>query len=217
MKITIENYSKVIRNDTVLDGISLELESGNVYGLRGVNGSGKTMLLRAICGLIYATEGTVRIDDQILGQDISFPPSVGILIENPGFLSNMSGYENLYAISRIKKTIGRAEIEAVMRKFGLNPEEKKHYRKYSLGMKQKLGLCAAFMEQPELILLDEPTNALDEHSVAVLKQEIEEQRDRGALVIIASHDRETLNMLSDKVIEIENGRIKDVGTYEQKA
>lgn len=217
MKITIENYSKVIRNDTVLDGISLELESGNVYGLRGVNGSGKTMLLRAICGLIYATEGTVRIDDQILGQDISFPPSVGILIENPGFLSNMSGYENLYAISQIKKIIGRAEIEAVMRKFGLNPEEKKHYRKYSLGMKQKLGLCAAFMEQPELILLDEPTNALDEHSVAVLKQEIEEQRDRGALVIIASHDRETLNMLSDKVIEIENGRIKDVGTYEQKA
>lgn len=217
MKITIENYSKVIRNDTVLDRISLELESGNVYGLRGVNGSGKTMLLRAICGLIYATEGVVRIDDQILGQDMSFPPSVGILIENPGFLSNMSGYENLYAISQIKKIIGKDEIEAVMRRFDLNPTEKKHYRKYSLGMKQKLGLCAAFMEQPDLILLDEPTNALDEHSVAVLKQEIEEQRDRGALVIIASHDRETLNMLSDKVIEIENGRIKDVGTYEQKA
>lgn len=124
MKITIENYSKVIRNDTVLDRISLELESGNVYGLRGVNGSGKTMLLRAICGLIYATEGVVRIDDQILGKDMSFPPSVGILIENPGFLSNMSGYENLYAISQIKKIIGKDEIEAVMRRFDLNPTEK---------------------------------------------------------------------------------------------
>lgn len=208
MKVRVENYSKVIRKDTVLDRISLEFESGNVYGLRGVNGSGKTMLLRAICGLIYATEGEVIIDGQVLGRDISFPPSVGVLIENPGFLPDLSGYDNLYALSQIKKKIGKTEIEEMMQRFGLEPKEKKYYRKYSLGMKQKLGLCAAFMEQPDLILLDEPTNALDEHSVEVLEKEIQSQKERGALIILASHERETLDRLSDEVIEIENGRIK---------
>ena len=143
-----------------------------------------------------------------MGRDISFPPSVGVLIENPGFLPDLSGYDNLYALSQIKKKIGKTEIEEMMQRFGLEPKEKKYYRKYSLGMKQKLGLCAAFMEQPDLILLDEPTNALDEHSVEVLEKEIQSQKERGALIILASHERETLDRLSDEVIEIENGRIK---------
>lgn len=216
MEVRMSHCSKIIRKDKVLENISLEFISGKVYGLRGVNGSGKTMLLRLLCGLIYASEGEVVIDGQVLGKDISFPPSVGVLIENPGFLPEFSGYDNLYAISQIKKKIGRNEIEAIMREFDLDPGERKHYRKFSLGMKQKLGLCAAFMEQPDMILLDEPTNALDEHSVMVLKQEIERQKERGTLIVLASHDRETLNMLADEMIEIENGKIRGAEVHDQK-
>lgn len=209
MQVVVEHYTKEIKNDLILNDINYEFESGKIYGLRGKNGSGKTMLIRGLCGLIYPTSGQVVIDGQVLGTDISFPPSVGILIEEPGFIPGYSGYENLYALSRIKKLIQPEDIIALMDCFGLDARNKKKYKKYSLGMKQKLGLCAAFMEQPDLILLDEPTNALDEGSVEILRKQLIQHKERGALIIVASHDREELDLLADEIVEISAGRIKE--------
>lgn len=209
MQVAVEHYTKEIKNDIILNDINYIFESGRIYGLRGKNGSGKTMLIRGLCGLIHPTSGQVIIDGQILGQDISFPPSVGILIEEPGFIPGYSGFENLSALSQIRKQAGADEITALMQEFGLDAGDKKKYKKYSLGMKQKLGLCAAFMEQPDLILLDEPTNALDEGSVEILRQVLLRHKERGALIIIASHDREELDLLADEIVEIASGRIKE--------
>lgn len=209
MQVTVEHYTKEIKNDVILNDINYTFKSGKIYGLRGKNGSGKTMLIRGICGLIHPTSGQVLIDGQVIGRDISFPPSVGILIEEPGFIPGYSGYENLYALSQIKKQIGVEEITALMDCFGLDAKDKKKYKKYSLGMKQKLGLCAAFMERPDLILLDEPTNALDEGSVEILRNQLIQHKERGALIIVASHDREELDLLADEIIEIASGRIKE--------
>ncbi len=209
MQVAVEHYTKEIKNDIILNDINYIFESGRIYGLRGKNGSGKTMLIRGLCGLIHPTAGQVSIDGQVLGQDISFPPSVGILIEEPGFIPGYSGFENLSALSQIRKLAGAEEIRALMQEFGLDAADKKKYKKYSLGMKQKLGLCAAFMEQPELILLDEPTNALDEGSVEILRQMLLRHKERGALIIIASHDREELDLLADEIVEIASGRIKE--------
>lgn len=162
MQIDVNSVSKQIGSQTVLEHITLHLESGHIYGLKGRNGSGKTMLMRALCGLIKCTSGEVVIDGQVLRRDISFPKSVGVLIEGPGFISNYSGLENLKTIASIKGIADEKQIREKMRELGLDPDEKKAYRKYSLGMKQKLGIVAAVMEEPELIILDEPTNALDE-------------------------------------------------------
>lgn len=209
MQVSVEHYTKEIKNDVILNDISYIFESGKIYGLRGKNGSGKTMLIRGLCGLIHPTSGQVVIDGQVLGTDISFPPSVGILIEDPGFIPGYSGYENLYALSQIKKQIGAEEIRTLMDCFGLDAKDKKKYKKYSLGMKQKLGLCAAFMEQPDFILLDEPTNALDEGTVEILRKQLIQHKERGALIIVASHDREELDLLADEIVEIASGRIKE--------
>lgn len=209
MQVSVEHYTKEIKNDVILNDINYTFESGKIYGLRGKNGSGKTMLIRGLCGLIHPTSGRIVIDGQVLGTDISFPPSVGILIEDPGFIPGYSGYENLFALSQIKKQIGAEEIRTLMSCFGLDAKDKKKYKKYSLGMKQKLGLCAAFMEQPEFILLDEPTNALDEGSVEILRKQLLQHKERGALIIVASHDREELDLLADEIVEIASGRIRE--------
>ena len=166
-----------------------------MYGLKGKNGSGKTMLMRVICGLISATEGTVEIDGKILGKNMTFPDSVGVLIENPAFIGNYTGFKNLKVLASIQNRVDDEHIREVTHQVGLDPDDKRTYRKYSLGMKQKLGIAAAYMENPDLIILDEPINAL------------EEQKKRGALIIIACHDKEELEMLSDEIIEISEGRI----------
>ena len=204
MVIKLTNVSKVIKKAKVLDNVNLELTSGKVYGLKGKNGSGKTMLMRVICGLISATEGTVEIDGKILGKDMTFPDSVGVLIENPAFIGNYTGFKNLKVLASIQNRVDDEHIREVIRQVGLDPDDKRTYRKYSLGMKQKLGIAAAYMENPDLIILDEPINALDE---AGAKQVLEEQKKRGALIIIACHDKEELEMLSDEIIEISEGRI----------
>ena len=204
MVIKLTNVSKVIKKAKVLDSVNLEFTSGKVYGLKGKNGSGKTMLMRVICGLISATEGTVEIDGKILGKDMTFPDSVGVLIENPAFIGNYTGFKNLKVLASIQNRVDDEHIREVIRQVGLDPDDKRTYRKYSLGMKQKLGIAAAYMENPDLIILDEPINALDE---AGAKQVLEEQKKRGALIIIACHDKEELEMLSDEIIEISEGRI----------
>ena len=207
MKINIDNISKSFDKGLVLNNINLYFESGKVYGLKGRNGSGKTMLLRAISGLILPDKGTIKIDDKILGDDLSFPPSVGVLIENPGYIPELSGKENLKNIADIKSVISDDEINEIMKYFDLEPESKKPVKKYSLGMKQKLGLCMAFMEDPELILLDEPMNALDEKAVNDLKDLILKKEKEGKLIIIASHDLEDLEELTDEIIEMQNGEV----------
>ena len=210
MYIEIDDLTKVIDKHKVLDKVSIKLEKGKIYGIKGKNGSGKTMLLRAICGLIKPTEGDVRVGEKVIGKDAAFPESVGVLIENPGFIPSFSGYENLKMLADIKKLIGKEDIEAVMEKVGLEKAcFKKKYRTYSLGMKQMLGIAAAIMEKPDLILLDEPTNALDEESVRKLLDILREEKGRGACIVLASHDMEELTLLSDIIFIMEEGRLRE--------
>ncbi|MGN0374230.1 MAG: ATP-binding cassette domain-containing protein [Butyrivibrio sp.] len=206
--IKIENYSKNIGKNRVLSDINLILESGIVYGLKGKNGSGKTMLMRAISGLISPTEGKVIINEKVLGKDISFPESIGILIENPSFLPQYSGFDNLKMIASIKNCVDDEKIKMYMRELGLDPDDTKKYRKYSLGMKQKLGIVCAIMENPDIVILDEPINALDEESVERVKKVITRIKTEDKIIIIACHDKEELFYLADKIIEIEGGKIK---------
>lgn len=207
MLIKINNVSKKIKGAVVVDNVSMKLKSGNVYGLRGINGSGKTMLMRLIAGLIHPTEGAIAMDGKILGKDMEFPESIGILIENPAFLDTYSGFENLKMLSSICELISDKEIKEAIARVGLNPEDKKKYKKYSLGMKQRLGIAAAIMEKPNLLLLDEPTNALDEAGVELLKMIVKEEKERGALVVLSCHDTEILMEMADVIYYLEEGRV----------
>ncbi len=207
MNITIENVSKEYKNEYVLRNITLTLQSGKVYGLYGKNGSGKTMLMRMICGLIRPTTGRICIDGKELGKNISFPNSVGALIENPGFIESFSGYNNLKMLADIKRIIGKKEIEEVLKHVNLYDQKNKKVRKYSLGMKKKLGIAAAIMENPELVLLDEPMNALDKNSMECVRKIINHLKAQNKLIIIASHDLNDLNNISDEIIKLELGEI----------
>ncbi len=210
MYIELKDIEKTIGANTVLSDINVRLESGNIYGLKGKNGSGKTMLMRIICGLIRPSRGEVSIDGKILHKDISFPESIGVLIENPAFLSQYSGFDNLKLLSSIKKIIKDEDIIRTIEKVGLDPHDKKKYKKYSLGMKQKLGIACAIMEKPDIIILDEPVNAVDEDGVKRIREILCELKNENKIIILACHDKEELYFLSDNIIEIENGRIKDV-------
>ncbi len=207
MKIEVKDYTKIIKGITILDNINITFESGKCYGLKGKNGSGKTMLMRAVSGLITATKGAVIIDGETLGKEISFPRSIGVLIENPAFIANYTGYKNLELLACIQNRIGKEEIRKTMEDVGLEPDDKRKYRKYSLGMKQKLGIASAFMEKPDIIILDEPINAIDEAGVIKVKKMIQEAKNRGAIIITACHDAEELQELSDEIIQIAEGRI----------
>ena len=207
MYIKITDVNKTIKKAPILRDINLEFTGGKVYGLRGKNGSGKTMLMRAICGLITPDSGIIDIDGKILGKDISFPESIGVLIENPAFIGNYTGFKNLKVLASIQNRIGDEQIRKALEDIGLDSDDKRTYRKYSLGMKQKLGIAAAVMENPDIIILDEPINALDDVSVEKVHDILEEQKKRGAVIIIACHDKEELDQLSDEIIEISDGRI----------
>lgn len=212
--IELEDVVKDIKGKRIIDHVSLHLESGKIVGLKGVNGSGKTMLMRLICGLITVTSGRITIDGKQLGKDITFPESIGILIENPAFLDSYSGFDNLKMLASIQGHIGEKEIREVLTQVGLDPMDKKKYRKYSLGMKQRLGIAAAVMEEPDIIILDEPTNALDSDGVAMLKEILHQHRERGALLLISCHDLATLQELSDEIYLMESGTLR---AYEGEA
>lgn len=205
--VRLEDYCKSFKSAEVLKNINLTLESGKVIGLKGKNGSGKTMLMRAISGLILPTSGKVYINDKELGRHISFPPSIGILIENPSFISNYTGFKNLKILASIQNRISDDEIRDAIRKVGLDPDDKRTFKKYSLGMKQRLGIAAAIMERPDIVILDEPINALDEAGAGLIKGLLDELKANGSLIIIACHDTEELNYLSDEVYEIYDGEI----------
>lgn len=212
MIINVNDVTKTIKGALILDRVTLEFHSGTVYGLQGPNGSGKTMLLRLIAGLILPTAGEVYIDGKRLGKEIDFPPSVGLLIENPAFLPVYTGLKNLELLAQLQGRVGTEQIRQAIRDVGLEPDDKRTYRKYSLGMKQRLGIAAAIMERPDLLLLDEPTNALDESGVEQMCQLIRRERERGALVAVACHDRAILERLADEIYTVAEGKVERRGT-----
>lgn len=212
--IQLTDVVKDIKHNRIIDHVNLHMESGKIVGLKGVNGSGKTMLMRLIAGLITPTSGTITINEKQLGKDITFPESIGILIENPAFLDAYSGFENLRLLASIKSKISDQQIRDIIDLVGLDPDDKKKYRKYSLGMKQRLGIAAAVMEKPDIVILDEPTNALDSDGVAMLKGILSRERERNALVVISCHDLDTLKELSDEIYLMESGTLKPYNAEE---
>lgn len=208
MTVHVRNVTKTIKGVKVLDDISIDIPSGSVTGLRGINGSGKTMLMRAVCGLIGLDDGSIEVDGKRVGVDVDSPPSVELLIENPGFIDGFSGFDNLWLLAQLTGRIGSREVESALELVGLKSARDKAYRTYSLGMKQRLGIAAAIMESPDLVVLDEPTNALDESGVALIQDIVHAQADRGAAVLVASHDTAVLSSLADRIYELYEGRIK---------
>ncbi len=208
MKIEIKNVTKIINKTKVIDNVNLTLEGGRIYGLSGKNGCGKTMLMRLISGLIYPTEGEVVINGRVLGKDLSFPESIGLLIENPAFLKDYTAYENLKLLNGLgRKKLAREELLELIRSVGLDPDDGRRYYKYSLGMRQRLGIAAAIMGSPDIILLDEPINAIDEEGVSEIRKLIRGLADDNRIIIIACHDREEMEYMADDVVCMKDGRI----------
>lgn len=216
MNIKISHVSKTIKNNPVIKDVSMELQSGAVYGFKGINGSGKTMLMRLISGLIRPSQGEISMNGKILGKDISFPNSIGVFLENPAFLDAYSGFNNLKLLASIKSVASNEDIRNTLLRVGLDPDSNKKYKKYSLGMKQRLGIAAAIMEKPEIVILDEPTNSLDEDGVDLVKHIVRNEKERGALVVVSCHDEEILKGMSDEVFLLEQGRLIGHITEEDK-
>ena len=207
MKLELQHVTKVIRRITVLNDVNLTLESGTIYGLRGINGSGKTMLMRLMAGLIRPTRGEVFLDGKQLGKDLSFPPDMGMLIENPAFLDGYTAAQNLRLLAGIRKKVTEERIREVLEQVGLGWEDKRKYRQFSLGMKQRLGIAGAVLEHPQLLLIDEPTYALDTDGIQMVQRLLLEEKSRGALIVLACHDFSILQGLSDVLYSVKEGRV----------
>jgi len=205
--INVNNVSKRFGENEVLSDISVRLDSGKIYGLVGRNGCGKTMLMKCICGFVKPTSGKIVIDGKVLGKDMDVPEHMGIIIENPGFIPYYSGYKNLRLLASVRGKTGKKEIAEYMEMVGLDAKSKKHVSKYSLGMRQKLGIVQAIMERPEILLLDEPMNGLDRKSVELVRNLIKKTADAGAVVLLSSHNQEDIDTLCDVVYHMEDGRI----------
>jgi len=203
--VQIDHLILTIRKTEILKNISIEFEQGKIHGLIGRNGSGKTMLMKCICGFVRPTSGTVQVAGKQIGKDCDFPESVGIIIETPGFIPYYSGFRNLKLLADLNKRIGKEEIRRTMLKVGLDPELKRHVRKYSLGMRQRLGLAQAIMENPDLLILDEPMNGLDKEGVADMRKYLLDLKAQGKTILIASHSAEDIDILCDTVCEMDKG------------
>lgn len=214
MIINIDQVSKTIKKIPIITDVSLTLKPGVITGLKGINGSGKTMIMRLICGLIKPTSGKIMFGDKELWKDISFPDSIGVLIENPAFIDYFSGFDNLRMLADIKNKVTSEDIKKTIETVGLDPNDKKKYKLYSLGMKQRLGIACAIMEHPDIIILDEPTNALDTAGIEMVKKVLVQEKERGAVILLSCHDYGILKELSDEIYFIENGMIKG---YEEKS
>lgn len=207
MELLVNNINKTIREKVILSNVSLCLKSGKIYGFVGKNGSGKTMLFRALSGLMRIDSGSIVWDEKTLHKDFSVLPSLGIIIENAGLYPNFTGMQNLTYLANLTKRIGQEEIIHAITRTGLNPYDKRLYGKYSLGMKQRLAIAQAIMEKPDVIMLDEPTNALDETGVTKIRKIILEEKERGALILVASHNKEDIRVLTDELYKVENGQV----------
>lgn len=208
MTLTAEHVCKTIRNAPILQDVNLTLEGGTVYGFVGRNGSGKTMLFRALSGLMKLTQGTVSLDGQVLHRDFSVLPSLGIVLEHVGMYPNLTGVENLRYLAGLIRQAGEADIRTAIERVGLDPDDKRTYRKYSLGMKQRLAIAQAIMEKPDVLMLDEPTNGLDDDGVRKIRDLILVEKARGAIVLLASHNQEDIRILSDHLFRIEQGQLE---------
>ncbi len=209
MKLTVKNYTKKIKEKVILDNINLELLNGNVYGFYGRNGSGKTMLFRAISTLIFPTTGDVLIDGESIIKNKYDLSNFGVLIEMPNFYPYLSGFDNLDILYRINNKSNNQHIDDILKKVDLYENRNKKYREYSLGMKQKLRIAQAIMENQQIIILDEPTNGLDEKSIQNLHNIVLELKKQKKMVLLASHNMEDLKLLCDKIFYISNGKLKD--------
>lgn len=207
--IQLLHYTKILKGRTVLSDVCLELEKGGIYGFYGHNGSGKTMLLRAVAGLIVPTEGSISVFGKQLNEKYAFPENMGLIIENVGFWPDFTGMKNLQLLASVRKKIGDEEIRKTIRRVGLDPEDRRVYKKYSLGMKQRLGLAQSVMEEPELLLLDEPTNGLDDSGIEQFNTIIREEHSRGATILLASHDKEELKLLCGRTFRISDGVVAE--------
>lgn len=208
MKISIKNVQKDFKKVTVLSDVNLELESGKAYGLCGRNGSGKTVLLKLLCGLIAPSKGEIYYDNELLTVNNAYKFNIGALIENPKFIPELTGYKNLELLSEIKKKINKEEIEKYLKIVNLYEEKDKKFCDYSLGMKQKLGIAQAIMEDQEIIILDEPFSGIDDASVNKIKEYLKEEKNKNKLILISSHVKEDLNELVDEIFYFDAGVIK---------
>jgi len=202
--------TKRLKGNIVLDNISLSVKKGEFLVLKGHNGSGKTMILRAISGLMRLNSGVVYVDNEMIGKQKQFPDSMGILIEYPSFIPGYTGFQNLKFLSSINNKISDEEIYNIIQRVGLDKTDKRKYKRYSLGMKQRLGIAQALMEQPKLLLLDEPTNALDIDGIKDVLDILKVEKSKGTTIIVASHDVHVLNNeIVDRIVHVNNGKLVD--------
>lgn len=203
--IRVEGVYKRFGTDTVLKDVSRSFERGRIHGIVGNNGSGKTVLMKCICGFLIPTEGEVIVNGKQVGKDVDFPHDMGLIIETPGFLPNVTGLKNLEILASLNKKIGLEEIAAAIRRVGLDPLMKKPVGKYSLGMRQRLGIAQAIMEDPSLLILDEPLNGLDKHGVREMRDLIKGLKKQGKTILLASHNQGDIDELCDTVCEMDAG------------
>ena len=209
--VAIEGVTKRFGEDLVLKKVDLILEKGKVYGIVGNNGSGKTVLMKCICGFLPPTAGTIRVFGKRIGVDRDFPESLGLIIETPGFLTSQTGIQNLKVLADLNRKIGETEIRQVLKKVGLDPDMKKPVGKYSLGMRQRLGIAQAIMEDPKFLILDEPFNGLDKNGVAEIRSLLLELKKEGKTILLASHNEEDIRILCDRVYEMDGGVLTESG------
>lgn len=208
--IELEKVSRRFGQEEVLKELTWSLEAGQVYGIVGNNGSGKTVLMKCICGFLPVTSGVIKVGGRQIGKDVDFPEGLGVIIETPGFLTGLSGKRNLEILAELRGQVGEEKICQVLEKVGLDPSMKKPVGKYSLGMRQRLGIAQAIMEDPEFLILDEPFNGLDHRGAAEIRKILLEQKEQGKTILLASHNGEDIRILCDRVFEMDGGVMREV-------
>lgn len=208
--IKAENVCLTLQKNEILKNVSIHFERGKIHGLIGRNGSGKTMLMKCICGFVKPTSGEITVDGKRIGKDCDFPNNAGIIIETPGFIPYYSGLKNLKLLADLRKKITTDDIRNTMKRVGLDPDLKRHVRKYSLGMRQRLGLAQAIMENPDLLILDEPMNGLDKDGVEDMRKYLLDLKAQGKTILIASHSAEDIDVLCDTVCEMDKGKLEKI-------
>ncbi len=210
--IKLEHVSKQFSEEQVLKDVSFEFQEGKIYGIVGNNGSGKTVLMKCICGFLNPSSGKILVNYKEIGKDVDFPEDIGVIIETPGFLPNLTGMKNLEILASLQHKIGKERIQEVLLTVGLDPKLKKPVSKYSLGMRQRLGIAQAVMEDPSILILDEPFNGLDKHGVEEIRKILLELKKEGKSILLASHNAEDIRILCDRVFEMDGGILRERGT-----
>ena len=208
--VEVKNVDLTLQKNEILKNVSVRFERGKIHGLIGRNGSGKTMLMKCICGFVKPSSGEITVGGKRIGRDRDFPESVGIIIETPGFIPYYSGLKNLKLLADLRGKISKDDVRRTMEQVCLDPNLKRHVRKYSLGMRQRLGLAQAIMEDPELLILDEPMNGLDKDGVSDMRQYLLDLKAQGKTILIASHSAEDIDVLCDTVCEMDKGRLEQI-------